>query len=364
MRRPVGPASCGILPQGTEAFRDNTMAAILSDNFLRYLRLALVLCCGCAALGLAGRAASAVETYQVTVPLADRSEAAQSAAFQMALKVVLIRVTGHLGADQDPTLAALIGNARRYVQQYRAAPDKQLWVAFDGPALERWLTQNNLPVWGQERPPIFVWLTEQTGPQAGTAVTSTDGSELKHAIDAEADTRGIGLIWPSAADLQKNNLDYAGINNTSPAALLEIGRRSGGEAALIGRASNASASAIVHWTFLFPDRSGDFTGALEGVDRAADTYASLFAASGGIVPVDIEVSGINDLKDYAGVQAYLESLAFVSHVGVQSLSADTARFHLMTRGGAESLQHALALHGRLQAVGAGDGGILRFQLRR
>ena len=357
MGRPVGPASCGILHQGTEGFRDNTMAPILSDNFLRYLRLAVMLC-------LAGRAASAVETYQVTVPLADLCEAAQTAAFQMALKVVLIRVTGRLGADEDPALAPLIGSARRYVQQYRAAPDQQLWVAFDGPALERWLTQNNQPVWGPERPQIFVWLTEQTGPQTGTVVTSTDSSELKHSIDAEADTRGIGLIWPTAADLQKNNLDYAGVNNTSPATLQEIGRRSGGEAALIGRASNATAAAGVHWTFLFQDRSSDFTGALEGVNRAADTYAGLYAASGGIVPVDIEVSGINDLKDYAGVQAYLESLNFVSHVGVQSLSADTVRFHLMARGGAETLQRALALHGQLQPVGAGDGGIPRFQLHR
>src|ERR1700683_1690577 len=357
MGRPVGPASCGILHQGTEGFRDNTMATILSDNFLRYLRLAVMLC-------LAGRAASAVETYQVTVPLADRSEAAQTAGFQMALKVVLIRVTGRLGADEDPALAPLVGSARRYVQQYRAAPDQQLWVAFDGPALERWLTQNNQPVWGPERPPIFVWLTEQTGPQAGTVLTSTDSSDLKHSIDAQADTRGIGLIWPTAADLQKNNLDYAGVNNTSPATLQEIGRRSGGEAALIGRGTHAPAAAGVHWTFLFQDRSSDFTGALEGVDRAADTYAGLYAASGGIVAVDIEVSGINDLKDFAGVQAYLESLNFVSHVGVQSLSADTVRFHLMARGGAESLQHALALHGRLQSVGAGDGGTPRFQLHR
>jgi uncharacterized protein len=342
------------------------MAPYHSDFCPKYLRLAVILCLGCAALCLAqlSRAAGGAEIYQVTVPIADRSEAAQTAAFQMALKVVLIRVTGRRGADEDPALAPLVGNARRYVQQYRAAADKQLWVAFDGPAIERWLTQNNQPVWGQERPPIYVWLTEQTGPQGGTLVTGADTSELKHDIDAEADTRGITLIWPSAADLQKNNLDYAGVNNTPPAALLEIGRRSGGEAALVGHASNATAAASVRWTLVFQDRSSDISGALEGVDRAADIYAAQFAASGGIVAVDIEVSGINDLKDYAAVQAYLESLTFVSHVGVLSLSADTVRFHLMTRGGAESLQHALALHDRLQPGGPGDGTVLRFQLHR
>jgi len=50
-----------------------------------------------------------------------------------------------LGED-DPALAPLVGNARRYVQQYRGAPDGQVWVSFDGPAIERWLTQNDQPL--------------------------------------------------------------------------------------------------------------------------------------------------------------------------------------------------------------------------
>ena len=35
------------------------------------------------------------------------------------MKTVLVRVTGRRSADEDPALAPLIGNARRYVQQYR-----------------------------------------------------------------------------------------------------------------------------------------------------------------------------------------------------------------------------------------------------
>jgi len=37
---------------------------------------------------------------------------------------------------------------------------------------------------------------------------------------------------------------------------------------------------------------------------------------------------------------------------------------LTTRGGIESLQHAIALNGRLQPQPAGDNGVQRFQLRR
>ena len=362
------PAGCGILQQGTHGFRGNTMPQYLRIFALQNLRPA-VLSCFCMAalcLGDAGNALARAELYQAKAAAADRSEAGQTAAFQSAMKVVLVRVTGRRSAAEDAALAPLITNARRYVQQYRGTPDGQVWVSFDGPAIERWLTQNGQPLWGHERPVTFVWLTAQTGAQSGTIITADDDSELKVAIDAAAAARGVPLLWPSAADVQRNHLDYAGVNGASPAALAEIGHRLGGAGVLIGRAGSTAESGYVRWVHLFQDRSSESTGTLEGVNRAADLYAGLFAASGSLAPVDIEVSGVGDLREYASLQTYLESLTFISHVSVTSLSGDTVRFRLATRGGAESLQRALALNGRLQpaGVGAGDGGILRFKLRR
>jgi uncharacterized protein len=319
-----------------------------------------------AALGLGGAAlgVTRAEMYQATAPVADRSEAAQSAAFQNAMKTVLIRVTGRRNADEDPALSPLVSNARRYVQQYRAAPDAQLWVAFDGPAIERWLTQNGQPLWGHERPTTLVLLGVQTGAQSGSVVTTDDTSELKLAVDAAAAARGLPVMWPSGAELQKFHIDYSALSTGSPSTFAEIGRRMGSDGLLIGRASSSSANANVRWTHLFQDRSSEYSGTLEGVNRAADLYAGLFAASGAVVPVDIEVSGLNDLRDYASLESYLESLTFISRVSVESLSGDTVRFRLSTRGGLDSLQRALSLNGRLQPVAAGENGIQRFQLHR
>jgi uncharacterized protein len=329
------------------------------------LRLWLCVCAGVAALGYAGMstALTRVELYQATAPLSERSEAGQEAAFEAALRTVLVKVTGQRGVDQDPALAPLIGSARRYVQQYRPAADNQLWVAFDGAALDRWLTQNNEPLWGRERPTTFVWLTVQTG-QGGTVITAEDTtSAIKAEVNAAAAQRGIPVLWPSAADLSRNHLDFAAVAAAAPATLADLGHRSGGEGILIGRAGNADAGAV-RWIYLFQDRSSDFSGpSAEAVNRAADTYAGLYAVTGTLAPLDIEVTGINDLKDYASVQSYLESLAFISHVGVDSLSGNAVRFRLTARGGAESLQHALALNGRLQPIAAGENGMQRFQLQ-
>jgi hypothetical protein len=265
-------------------------------------------------------------------------------------------------ADQDAALAPLVSNARRYVQEYRPAGDGQLWIAFDGAAIDRWLTQNGQPVWGRDRPATFVWLTVQGGAQNGSLITADDASELKASIDAAASTRGLPLIWPSAADAQKNHVDYASVSAGSTAVLADLARRSGGEGVLIGRANGDTGAAAVRWTFIFQDRSSDSSGALEGIDRAADVYAGLFAASGSLQPVDIEVTGIGDLREYASIENYLESQSFISRLSVLALGGDTVRFRLATRGGAESLQRSLALGGRLTPLSGGENGLQRFAL--
>jgi hypothetical protein len=138
----------------------------------------------------------------------------------------------------------------------------------------------------------------------------------------------------------------------------------GAEGLLVGHANGNTASAAVRWTLQFQDRSSEFAGALEGVNHAADLYAGIYAASGSLAPVEIEVAGVQDVKQYAAVQNYLASLSFVSQVGVGALTTDGIRFHLLTRGGIEALQHAIALNGRLQSVAAGENGVPRFQVEQ
>ena len=328
--------------------------------------LALVLLLAAAALGFPAAAPCAVrvDLFQATVPLADRSEAAQTAAFQAAMRNVLVRVTGRRGLDQDPGLAPLVADARRYVQQYRAAPDNQLWVALDAAAIERWLSQNGQPLWGRDRPATFLWLAVSTGAGTGYVATREDSSELKASIEAQAAERGIPLLWPTTADLQTNRVDFGAVNNLSAATLSEIARRLGGDAVLIGRAGSAAAAANVRWVHVFQDHSNEFSGPGAGIERAADAYAALFAASGAAAPVDIDVGGVDDVSAYSTVQGYLESLTFVTHVAVQAVNGDVVRFRLTTRGGADALHRALSLGGRLEAADAGDGGVQRFRLRR
>jgi len=149
-----------------------------------------------------------------------------------------------------------------------------------------------------------------------------------------------------------------------PARLASIAKSLGAEGVLIGHTTAVTAAANVRWLHLFHAHGGEVVGAAEGVNLAADTYASMFAVSGGAMPVEIEVSGIGNVRDYAGVQHYLESLTIVSHVAVDGLSGDTVAFRIDARGGATSLERTLALTGPLERDAAGGaGGVMRFHLR-
>jgi hypothetical protein len=321
--------------------------------------LLLAACLGCVQ---PAAALTRAELYQASVPAPERGEAAQSAAFAQAMRVVLVRVTGRRTAGDDAALAPLVGEARRYVQQYRAAPDAQLIVAFDGSAIDRWLAQNGQPIWGRDRPATFVWLAAPAaGTQAAAVVRADDTSDLKSAVDAEAQLRGIPLRWPAAADLIAHHIDYATVAVGANGPLLDLGRQLGGEGVLIGR---PGASGTIQWIHQFQDHGGSFAGPTEGVDGAADLYAGLFAASGAPAPVDLEVSGVGDVASYARVQNILESLAFVAHFSVRALDADRVQLRLAVRGGAAALQRALALNGSLEPLAIGDGATLHYQLRQ
>jgi hypothetical protein len=335
------------------------MSKTANPYLVRFLLAACILMAP--VVGAVGRA----ELYQVIVPRPDRSEASQESAFEAALRIVVVRVTGRRSAGEETAFAPLIADARRYVQQYRAATDTQLWVAFDGNAIDRWLAQNGQPIWGRDRPPTFVWLAMPgAGLQGGTVARSDDTSELKMAIDAEAQLRGVPVRWPTAAELQSHHIDFAAVTNSPNGTLVDLGRRLGAEAVLIGRPMAAGAAMTWRWAHQFQDRASEFAGTVEGIDGAADLYAGLFAVSGAPTPVDIEVSGLADVSAYAKVQTYLESLAFVSHVSVRSMNADRGLFRLTVRGGASALQRAIGTNASFESLPVTDTSFLRFHLRQ
>jgi uncharacterized protein len=260
------------------------------------------------ALFAAGADAAEVSLYEVTVPLRGAGEAERAAAFAEAIKAVAVRVSGRRDAAANATVT--VADPARHVQRYSGGTDRTLTVGFDGASVDRLLQQAGLTFWAAERPLTLVDV-------------STD--ERSAAIDA-AQWRGLPIAW------------QAGAVAIGPA-----------QAVLRGTPSGAQ----FDWSFSHAGETVQARGSLaDGIHLAADTLAVRYAppSSRGTSNLVLRVSGMDDVRQYAGVLAYLGSLSLVRSVAVEALEGDVLRLRLSVRGDRELLGRIAALDGKLEPV--------------
>lgn len=299
------------------------------------------------------------------MPLSERSERGQADALQAALRQVLVRVTGRRDAGDDAALAPLVTDARSFVQQFRVIAGDQFFAGFDGVKLERAIIDSGRQLWGQHRPATLVVLIDDT---LRPIVQSEAGdSELKRAFTRGATLRGLPIIWPSAG----RPVELAEVSNASADELRALAARFGADALLLGRATGSSSTGWqVQWTLVPSGEPSQWRGSLEeGAHGAADWFARVFAAAPAIGDVDVAivVGGITDLRAYASVTDYLESLTLIRSLAVDQLSGDSVVYRARVQGDADRLARAIGLGRRLEPLDQpGDppaGAALSFRYR-
>jgi hypothetical protein len=301
------------------------------------------------------QAATVDNLYEVTLPI----QSSRDAAFADALNAVAVRVSGR--RDAPARLGSAAKDARRYVQRFSFTSDNQLQVAFDAGSIDRLLDEAGLPIWGKERPLTLVLLSVPSA-TGSFLLEATYPSAERELIAKAGRERGVPIVWPTLDPQDRARLaGYA-----SAAQALPIARGYGANAVLVGQAQrDAAGQLVVRWSVAVEGAAAETTGGVEaGVHLAADTFGRLFAATAGsLARVNIEVSGIEDLHDYAATLSYLEGMTLVRSVSLEQVSGDTMRFQLAVRGDAATLRRALALDDKL--VPTADAGIAsdRLQLR-
>ena len=283
----------------------------------------------------------------VTVPdlyeTAQAVDGSRDAAFDEALKTVLVRVSGQRDA------AARVGDIkdpRKYVQRFGFTADNMLEVGFDSASIDHLLSNAGLPIWGRERPATVVMFGAEDGGGWRWLASDTPAQE-RDAIERVARQRGLPLKWP-VMDAQER----AAASSDAP-GLLRTAERYGADAVLLGR----SRGGVVQWTLLSRDGAAQATGGVEdGVHLTADTFARVFAASApSLGSVVVEVGGIANLDAYAATLNYLEGMTLVRSVALEQVSGEKMRFRLAVRGDAATLRRAIALDHRLVPIDAPDG---------
>jgi len=323
------------------------------------LILAVVLCWGTPA-----GAADSETLYTARVTVADPGAAARSEALRQALGIVLVKMTGDRDAAGRAAADAAFRAPEQFVQQYRyissppaggeAAPELWFEVQFDGEALESALRGTGMPLWGQERPSVLVWLAVANSAQR-YLISANSSDPIADALEAAARQRGLPLIFP-LQDLQdQSRIRFVDVWGGFQQQIVAASRRYPASAVLSGRLEKRAGSLwIGRWTLEFGDKhsawetDGHTPG--EAVSLAIDEVANRMAAqlavrstSGGSAPVHITVEGVSSLSDYARASRYLASLTVVRDLAVSAISGDQVDFSIDLRSDAYALDRAVAV---------------------
>jgi len=332
--------------------------------------------------------------YQAEVPIAGEGTAQRNEAIGRAFADMLVKVTGNRRIVALGGLEQALGKASRYVQQYSyrmadlsqqgspgGAPQRFLKVFFDAGAVDRLLTERQLPVWSANRPSILVWMgVEQRGKRR--LLVSEQDPAVRGSIDAAAGNRGLPIVFPIMDLEDQGSLQVADLWGDFESNIRAASRRYGTDLILTGRLVRVSDGFWRgHWrlyqgqgTLNWNNQGGsEQEVAADGIQQLGDQLANLFApfgerGSGGALRV--RISGIRGLKDYVAIGNLLRSQGGVERVRLVAAEFDALTFDLHGRSGVKALEQGLRL-GRLvepdplegTAPETPDGLVLRYRMQ-
>lgn len=320
--------------------------------------------------------------YEAVVPIAEKTEAARNDGVHAALAQVVIKLTGDRGSTQRPEAQALMRDAQRYVREFRfediatpgaTKPLPALWVQFDPVALDPALSGTGLPLWGQNRPAVLVWLALEEG-GATALIGPEDGRGYPELIQRQLFRRGLSSISPLFDLEDQNKITATSLKQEQVAPIRDASARYGAEAVvsvLLSHGDNGLWAGRFVLYFNGQNLSWSLKGrnaeevAAQGVDNIADAIATRYAhaapvTSGPGQTVELVIEGVRSLQNYADLQRYLRSLRAVTAVNVSRVEADRVTFTLSTNAGLQVIADSIAYNATLRPAADGAPGHYRL----
>ncbi len=330
--------------------------------------ISLLLICSLGSLVSDSVFASAI--FEATVPVESQSANERSRAARAGMRTVLLRIAGSQDVLASPVIRDGVGQARRYIEQYRyttldeadevnEGPQQAIVISFTQSLLTELLQDAQVPYWPLNRPTVLVWLVEDSAD--GRNLVNDPESPLLSSIFDVAKQRGLGLKLP-LLDLD-DQLALSGdqVWDLDEAALFAASERYAASTLLIGRYSQTSGGDwFTSWQFFhrgesqFTDMRSDDPEQIAAIainplaDYLAQRYSVLAGdthASGIVIRVD----GIGGFEHYRGILNYLDKVVLIEDHEILHVKQDALYISLQINGEIEQLRNALSLDRRLMS---------------
>jgi len=301
--------------------------------------------------------------FTAEVPLDRQEQDPRAAAYDAALRQVVLRVSGSdVLADAD-LYEALFPDPAAYVVQFQPGANDTLVVTFDGQALERALRSAGQTVWGGDRPLTLVWLAVDWGQGEREIVGAADAVErpddgrsanrnrqLRDRVLDVAARRGLPVAFPLLDSEDLARIEFSDVWGGFDERVFAASARYDVNSILIGRV-RASGTEQARWTYYFGDEQRNWNGPAEtAMAQVSDLLASQFAIGGNeaLRAVTLSVSGITTVEAYGDVQQTLANINVIERFTVAEVAGDRVTFRVAAHGGAERLARALRFEGLVE----------------
>lgn len=344
--------------------------------------------------------ASAVQVkglYRANVQVSDQSRDVRHQGLIDALKKVLIKVAGSREVVTNQALMNAIQQPEQWVQQFsyqntppppvassqtgssaKAISDQSssgaskgagannsnnsqtqnpgyvLSVLFSRSAINKLLQQNLEPIWGANRPSVLIWLAIAQD-NGGRQLQAAGQDPWSSWIISDADARGIPAFLPTMDLQDEANMNSSDVWGLFMDPVVAASARYGADVVV---AAKVYPLATGVWKAEWALRGKGFqsSGELQNTDQSAlasqimdavtDELASRFSIKGNAVDqsmIRLNVTGIDDLTNYLGLQKYLSSLDLVQTLIPKKVVTGEVELQLKLRGNIDQLQQYLEL---------------------
>jgi len=300
--------------------------------------------------------------YAGEVVVANQGEDERNAAVPDALIQVLQKLSGQREIAFSPALDEALANANRLLHSFRYKNlertgsdgvkffELSLVAQFRKPEIDKVVQQAGLPRWGQDRPPIQIWVVIDDG--LNRQFKPVEFSYAWEAMGNVAAIRGLPLVWPDLDEEELQLIDMGLVWGGFIDYLVERGAPQDGVAIVTIRRDGpfwalnwTAGNGVEKWSWRNSDQELMFA-LVDGIHQMTDRFAASNTIEASVQSAwsfDISIGKINSAQDYATCLDYLAGLSLVTDVDV--VGAEPGLVHFMLKLNA-SPEHLAGVFGR------------------
>ncbi|RBP84204.1 DUF2066 domain-containing protein [Marinomonas rhizomae] len=304
---------------------------------------------------------------EIKLPVTQSEAQMLNKAIGLAVEDVLIKVSG----DKNAITGDLLGQAQKkaptWVAQHSVAslsellpfddglvPGKQIKVVFYQESIDDYLSQNNLPVWGDNRPSVLVWLVNENNGVRALSGTK-EPSDALNKLAQSASEIGVPIYAPLLDDVDKRSLAVSDVWGFFEDSILNASKRYQTDSVAAMRVSNYAGQMGGNLLVLLKNGATErFVLRGESLDdlisQASSDLAKVFSSryasvrnGGSASKVNIQVVGVTNYSIMNKVQSYFESIGVVRDVMLAQVNGNKVEFSIEIDGDKQKLFNSISL---------------------